>query len=102
MSKRIECQVCRTMASYSRLTSMPQWERFYSEDSECLGHFDGTMDALKGLLANEPSKHFLTRDPLNSAEEYAQAVGWAVLGCAPKPKPEPEPCILGVGDEVWD
>jgi len=51
----------------------------YREDSECLGHLVDVLDAVESLLANEPAKHFLTREPLNSAEEYAQAVGWQMV-----------------------
>jgi len=66
------------MSAYLRLTNGEGYDGFYDE-GECLGHLVGSLDALKALLVKEPTKHFLTREPLNSAEEYVQAVGWQLL-----------------------
>lgn len=68
------------MASYLRLTGgYPVSVSIYEADEECLGHLNGSLDAVESLLKKEPAKHFLTREPLSAAEEYAQAVGWKQL-----------------------
>lgn len=64
------------MAAYMSLTG---GDADFYRDGDCNGHLVGTLDALNHLLAKEPAKHFLTREPLNAAEEYAQAVGWKLL-----------------------
>jgi len=68
------------MSEYLALTGDAEQAKWYSMEEDCEGHLVGTLDALRDLLRkNEPAKHFLTRGPLNSAEEYAQAVGWEML-----------------------
>jgi len=69
------------MADYVRLCGHVEVavQYYEGEDEECLGHMDELLPALEACNKGEPSKHFLTREPLNSAEEYAQAVGWQLL-----------------------
>lgn len=81
MSKS-QCVTCRAMSVYLASVGDSETSEWYSK-GDCIGHLESVRNDLHvnvaSLLSNEPAKHFLTRQPMNAAEEYVQAVGWNLL-----------------------
>jgi len=82
MSKRTECRICELWAAYyDKETANGEDGReaaMLYREGPCQGHTEYPW-AIHNYVYGESTRSFLLREPKNSAEEYAQAVGWQLL-----------------------